>query len=87
MTLVFIYGPPGVGKLTTARALAELTGFRVFHDHLTVNLVARWNLTAAIPARDTLAIDNSAMPADAAARRIAVHFSLPLQDHEGSRYD
>ena len=39
MKLVFIYGAPGVGKLTTARALAELTGFRVFHNHLSFNLV------------------------------------------------
>src|SRR5919107_661989 len=31
---------PGVGKLTVARELAELTGFRVFHNHLAVDLVA-----------------------------------------------
>ena len=39
MKLVFIYGPPGVGKLTTAKALAELTGFRLFHNHLSFDLV------------------------------------------------
>lgn len=33
-TLLFLYGPPAVGKLTVARALAELTGFRVLHNHL-----------------------------------------------------
>jgi hypothetical protein len=37
--LVVIYGPPGVGKLTTARALAKLTGFRLFHNHLSFDLV------------------------------------------------
>jgi hypothetical protein len=37
--LVFIYGVPGVGKLTTARVLAALTGFKVFHNHLSFNLV------------------------------------------------
>jgi len=37
--LVVIYGAPGVGKLTTARALADLTGFRLFHNHLSFNLV------------------------------------------------
>jgi len=37
--LVFIYGAPGVGKLTTAQALAGLTGFRLFHNHLSFNLV------------------------------------------------
>ena len=33
-----MYGPPGVGKLTVGTALAGLTGFRLFHNHLTVNL-------------------------------------------------
>jgi hypothetical protein len=39
MKLVFIYGRPAVGKLTVARVLAEMTGGRLFHNHLTVNLV------------------------------------------------
>jgi tRNA uridine 5-carbamoylmethylation protein Kti12 len=37
--LVYLYGPPGVGKLTVARELVALTGFRLLHNHLTVNLV------------------------------------------------
>jgi hypothetical protein len=37
--LLFLYGPPGVGKLTVARELAALTGFKLFHNHLTVDLV------------------------------------------------
>ncbi|MDQ6653433.1 MAG: AAA family ATPase [Acidobacteriota bacterium] len=39
MKLVFIHGAPAVGKLTVARELADLTGFRLFHNHLTVDLV------------------------------------------------
>ena len=39
MKLVFLHGLPGVGKLTVARELAKLTGFRVFHNHLAVDLV------------------------------------------------
>lgn len=39
MRLVVIYGPPGSGKLTVAQKLAELTGYKVFHNHLTVNAV------------------------------------------------
>src|SRR5258706_14496721 len=39
MKLVFLYGAPAVGKLTVARELAALTGFRLFHNHLTVDLV------------------------------------------------
>jgi AAA domain len=37
MNLVFIYGPPGVGKLTVARELARLTGYKVFHNHLSID--------------------------------------------------
>jgi hypothetical protein len=37
--LIFLYGLPGVGKLTVARELAILTGFRIFHNHLAVDLV------------------------------------------------
>ncbi len=36
MKLIFIYGPPASGKLTVGRALAEQTGYRLFHNHLTV---------------------------------------------------
>jgi RNase adaptor protein for sRNA GlmZ degradation len=39
MRLVFLYGAPGVGKLTVARELAGLTGYKLFHNHLTVDLV------------------------------------------------
>jgi hypothetical protein len=37
--LIVIYGAPGVGKLTTAAALAALTGLRLFHNHLSFDLV------------------------------------------------
>ena len=40
MELVFIHGPAAVGKLTVARELADLTGHRLFHNHLVVDLVA-----------------------------------------------
>lgn len=39
MELVILYGPPGVGKLTVAEALAARTGYKVFHNHLTNDLV------------------------------------------------
>jgi hypothetical protein len=39
MRLLFLYGPPGVGKLTVARELVALTGFKLFHNHLTIDLV------------------------------------------------
>ncbi len=39
MTFVLLYGPPAVGKLTVAKELARLTGFKVFHNHLSIDLV------------------------------------------------
>lgn len=40
MQLVFLYGQVASGKLTVARALAERTGFALFHNHLIVDAVA-----------------------------------------------
>ncbi len=39
MKLVFIYGLPAVGKLTVAQELAKLTGYKLFHNHLVVDLL------------------------------------------------
>lgn len=39
MRLVFIYGLPATGKLTVARELASLTGYKLFHNHLVVDLL------------------------------------------------
>lgn len=33
LKLIFLYGMPGVGKLTAARELASLKGFRLFHNN------------------------------------------------------
>jgi len=38
-TLVYLYGPPAVGKLTVAIELRHQTGFRLFHNHLTVDAI------------------------------------------------
>ena len=40
MKLIFLHGMPGVGKLTVGTELANLTGFKLFHNHLTVDLVS-----------------------------------------------
>ena len=39
MKLIFIYGLPATGKLTVARELSSLTGYKVFHNHLVVDLL------------------------------------------------
>jgi hypothetical protein len=38
---VLIYGPPGAGKLTVARSLADRYGLRVLDNHLTVDAALR----------------------------------------------
>ena len=40
MRVVILYGPPGVGKLTVGTELAALTGYKLLHNHLSVDLVS-----------------------------------------------
>jgi len=39
--LLFVIGPPAVGKMTVGRAIAARTGLRVFHNHLSIEPVVR----------------------------------------------
>ncbi len=39
MNLIFIYGPPASGKLTVAEQLSKITNYKIFHNHLTNDLV------------------------------------------------
>jgi len=39
MKFVIIFGPPAVGKMTVGYELAKLTSFRLFHNHMTIDLV------------------------------------------------
>jgi hypothetical protein len=39
MKLIFIYGLPATGKLTVAQELASMTGYKLFHNHLVVDLL------------------------------------------------
>ena len=39
MKLIFIYGLPASGKLTIAHELASITGYKLFHNHLVVDLL------------------------------------------------
>jgi hypothetical protein len=36
MHLVVLFGPPAVGKMTVGHELCRLTGYRLFHNHLTI---------------------------------------------------
>lgn len=39
MNLIILYGPPASGKYTIAKALSEKTGYKLFHNHLTIDLL------------------------------------------------
>ena len=40
--LLFVVGPPAVGKMTVGQALAALTGLRLFHNHIAIDLALRF---------------------------------------------
>lgn len=39
MKFIIIFGPPAVGKMTVGHELAKRTGFKLFHNHMTIDLV------------------------------------------------
>jgi len=39
MKLIIIYGAPAAGKLTIATELSRRTGFKIFHNHLSIDCV------------------------------------------------
>lgn len=42
MKLVIIFGPPAVGKMTVGFELERLTGLKLFHNHMSIDLVLRF---------------------------------------------
>ena len=41
-TLLFLIGPPAVGKMTVGQEVARRTGLRLFHNHQTIDLALRF---------------------------------------------
>ena len=39
MKFIVIFGPPAVGKMSVGYELAKLTGLKLFHNHMTIELV------------------------------------------------
>ena len=39
MKFVLIFGPPASGKMTVGQVLSDRTGFRLFHNHMSIELV------------------------------------------------
>ncbi len=37
--LIFIFGPPAVGKMTVGQELAKITDYKLFYNHMTIDLI------------------------------------------------
>jgi len=42
MKFVIIFGPPAVGKMTVGQELAKITDLKLFHNHMTIDLVSNF---------------------------------------------
>ena len=40
MKLVILIGPPAVGKMTVGQELEKLSGYKLFHNHMTIEMVS-----------------------------------------------
>jgi uncharacterized protein YuzE len=41
-SLLLLFGPPAVGKTTVGQELERLTGFRLLHNHRTIDLISQY---------------------------------------------
>jgi hypothetical protein len=42
MNFIVLFGPPAVGKMTVGQELAKLTGYKLLHNHMTIDLVTEF---------------------------------------------
>ena len=42
MNLIILFGPPAVGKMTVGQELSKLTGYKLLHNHMTIDLVTEF---------------------------------------------
>lgn len=40
MKLIILFGPPAVGKMTVGQELEKLSGYKLFHNNMTIEVVA-----------------------------------------------
>ena len=44
--LVLLTGPQAVGKMTVGQELAKITGLKLFHNHMTIDLALKFLIIA-----------------------------------------
>ncbi len=49
MKFIVIFGPPAVGKMTVGHELAKRTGFKLFHNHMSIELALNFFNYGEIP--------------------------------------
>jgi hypothetical protein len=42
MSLIVIIGPPAVGKMTVGLELERITGFKLFHNHMSIDIASKF---------------------------------------------
>ena len=42
MKLIILFGPPAVGKMTVGQELSKITGYKLLHNHMTIDLVTEF---------------------------------------------
>ncbi len=42
MNLIILFGPPAVGKMTVGQELSKITGYKLLHNHMTIDLVTEF---------------------------------------------
>ena len=82
MRLVFLYGPPAVGKLAVARELAARTGFKLLHNHLTIDLVASVFPFGSAPYKRLITRFRGDLIAESAREGVDLIFTFVYSAHE-----
>ena len=90
MTLLVVFGPPAVGKMTVGRAIADASDFRLFHNHHTIEPLLDVFDYGTPPFNKLLGLFRQAVLDEAAAYDTDLVFTLVLdledeRDLEGVR--
>jgi hypothetical protein len=84
--MIFLYGPPGVGKLTVAKEIGRLTGFKVFHNHLTIDATLPVFEFATPPFGRVIRLMREAVLAEAAREAVDLVFTSSYAHPEDIGY-
>jgi hypothetical protein len=75
MELVVVFGPPAVGKMTVGRAICDLTGFKLLHNHMTIEPLLEVFRFGSPPFRRLVAEFRARIVEEAIERNLMVSFS------------